>query len=78
MQMSTLESYQYSNNTTMLCIWARERCRLSVWKRLQKKNHKEKTTSLMLNFPLTKNSQQHKTTRRCKTLMKSNIVSIGP
>jgi len=24
MQMSTLDSYQYSNNTTMLCIW-RER-----------------------------------------------------
>jgi len=24
MQMSTLDSYQYSNNTTILCIW-RER-----------------------------------------------------
>jgi len=22
MQMSSLDSYQYSNNTTMLCIWA--------------------------------------------------------
>jgi len=24
MQMSTLDSYQYSNNTTILCIWAWE------------------------------------------------------
>jgi len=30
----------------------------------------------MFNFPLTKSSQQHKTTRHCKTPMKSNIVSI--
>jgi len=22
MQMSTLDSYQYNNNTTLLCIWA--------------------------------------------------------
>jgi len=27
MQMSTLDSYQYSNNTTVLCMWAWERCR---------------------------------------------------
>jgi len=40
--MSTLDSYQYSSNTTILCIWAWERCRRSVWKRLQKKNEKEK------------------------------------
>jgi len=39
---SILDSYQYSNNTTILCIWAWERCRASVWKRLQKKNEKEK------------------------------------
>jgi len=31
--MSTLSSYQYSNNTTILCIWEWERCRPSVWKR---------------------------------------------
>jgi len=31
----------------------------------------------MLNFPLTKSWQQPKTARHCKTLMKSNIVSIG-
>jgi len=31
----------------------------------------------MLNFPLTKSSQQHKTARHGKTPMKSNIVSIG-
>ena len=30
MQMSTVDSYQYSNNTTILCIWARERFRPSV------------------------------------------------
>jgi len=39
---SILDSYQCSNNTTILCIWAWERCRASVWKRLQKKNEKEK------------------------------------
>jgi len=42
MQMSTLGSYQYSNNTKILCIWAWQRCRPCVWKRLQKKNEKEK------------------------------------
>jgi len=31
----------------------------------------------MLNFPLTKSSQQRMTARHCKTPMKSNIVSIG-
>jgi len=31
----------------------------------------------MLNFPLTKISQQRKTARHCETLMKINIVSIG-
>jgi len=40
--MSTVDSYQYSNNTTILCICAWERCRSSLWKRLQKKNEKEK------------------------------------
>jgi len=40
--MSTFDSYQYSNHTTILCIWAWDRCRSSVWKWLQKKNGKEK------------------------------------
>jgi len=31
----------------------------------------------MFNFPLTKSSQQHKTARHSKILMKSNIVCIG-
>jgi len=31
----------------------------------------------MFNFLLTKSSQHIKTARHCKTLMKSNIVSIG-
>ena len=31
----------------------------------------------MINFPLTKSSQQRKTARDCKTPMKRNIVSIG-
>jgi len=42
MQMSTLESYQYINNTTILCIWAWERIRPFVWKRLQKKWKRKK------------------------------------
>jgi len=46
MQMSTLDSCQYSNNTTILCIWAWERFTPSVWKRLQKKDEKEKTILL--------------------------------
>jgi len=42
-----------------------------------KKNEKEKKgTQLMLNFPLTKSSQQRKTARDGKTSMKSNNVSI--
>jgi len=44
MQMSTLDSYQYNNNTTVLCIWAWERCRPSVWKRLQKNEKEENGT----------------------------------
>jgi len=40
--MSTLDSYHYSNNKIVLCIWAWERCRPSLWKWLQKKNEKEK------------------------------------
>jgi len=31
----------------------------------------------MFNIPLTKSSQQRKTARDCKNLMKSNIVSIA-
>jgi len=49
----TLDSCQYSNNTTILCIWAWERFRPSVWKRLQKKWNR-KHRYLMFNFPLTK------------------------
>jgi len=30
MQIVSLDSYQYSNNTTILCIWAWERCRPSL------------------------------------------------
>jgi len=41
--MSTLDSYQHNNNTTILCIWAWERCRPSVWKWLQKRLKKKKT-----------------------------------
>jgi len=48
--MSTLDLYQYSNNTTILCIWAWERCRSSVWKRLQKKNEKKKTWLIDVKF----------------------------
>jgi len=77
MQMSTLDSYQYSSNTTIFCIWAWERFRTSVWKRLQKKWKSKNGTWLMFNFPLTKSSQQRKTDRHCKIPMKSNIVSIG-
>jgi len=47
MQESTPDSYQYSNNTTILCIWAWERCRPSVWKRLWKKNKKWKKRYLI-------------------------------
>ena len=50
---------------TILCIWAWERFRPSVWKLLQKTNEKEKTV-LDVQFPLTKSSQQRKTTRYCK------------
>jgi len=32
MQMSTLDSYQHSNNATILCIWVWERCKPSLWK----------------------------------------------
>jgi len=38
--MSTLDPCQYSSNTTILCIWAWERFRPSLWKWLQKKNEK--------------------------------------
>jgi len=41
MQMPTIESYQYSNNTTMLCIWVWETCRPSLWKWLQKRMKKK-------------------------------------
>jgi len=42
MQMSTLDSYQWSNNTMILCIWAWERCKPSLWKRLRKKNEEKR------------------------------------
>jgi len=35
--MSTLDSYQHSNNTTILCTWVWERCRPSLWKWLRKR-----------------------------------------
>jgi len=41
MQMSTLDSYQYNNDTTILYIWAWKRWRWSLWKCLQKNNKKE-------------------------------------
>jgi len=47
MQISTLDSYQYSKNRTILYIWAWDEYRSSVWKRLQKKNGKEKNGSLL-------------------------------
>jgi len=72
MQMSTLDSWQCSNNTTILCIWAWERFRPSVWKKLQKKKEKKETVLFMFNYPLTKSSQQRKTAKHCKTPMKSN------
>ena len=75
--MSTLlHSYHHSNNTTMLIIWAWERCRTSVWKRLQKNKKEKNGTWLMFNLPLTKSSQQRKIARHCRTPMKSNVVSI--
>jgi len=44
MQMSTVDSYQYSNNnnTTLLCTWAWERCGPSVRKWLQKRMKKKR------------------------------------
>ena len=46
-------------------------------KAVTKKERKRKETVLKYNFSLTKSSQQRKTARHYKTLMKSNIVSIG-
>jgi len=77
MQMFTLDSYQHSNNTTILCIWAWGRCRPSVWKRLQNKNEKQKNGTLMYNFSLIKSSLQRKPARHYKNPMKINIVGIG-
>ena len=48
-QMSTLDPYQYSSNTTILCIWAWERCRPSLWKWLQK-NEKQKRYLIDVKF----------------------------
>jgi len=69
MQMSTLDSYQHSSNRTILCTWQWERCRPSVWKRLQNKKEKEKNGTSMYNLSLMKSSLQR------KTAMKSKIVS---
>jgi len=41
--MSAPDSYQYSNNTTMLCTWAWEGCRPSLWKCLHERMKKKKT-----------------------------------
>ena len=62
---------------TILCIWAWESFRPSVWKRLQKKEWKRKKRYLMFNFRWQKSSQQRKTARYCKIPMKSKIVSFG-
>jgi len=71
MQISTLDSYKYSNNTTVSYIWAREIQGVSM-------TAFQKNGSLLtFNSPLAKSSQQRKTARHCKTPMKSNIVSIG-
>ena len=40
--MSTLGSYQCSNNTTIMCIWAWERFNHSLWKWLQKTNERKR------------------------------------
>jgi len=72
MQMSTLDSYQYSNNTTILCIRAWERFRPSVWKWLQKMN--ERTD---IQFFADKELATTQDLRHYKSPMKSNIVSIG-
>jgi len=40
--MSTLDPYRYNSNTTILCTWAWERCRSSLWKWLQKRIKKKK------------------------------------
>ena len=77
MLMSTLDSYQHTNNTTILCIWVWERCRPSVWNRLPKRLKKKKRYLIDVQISTDKSSQQHKTARHWKATMKSNIVSIG-
>ena len=42
--------YEYSSNMTILCIWAWERCRPSLWKWLQIKNEKEKRYLIDVQF----------------------------
>jgi len=48
--MSTQNPYEYSSNTTILCIWACERYRPSLCKWLQKKNEKEKRYLIDVHF----------------------------
>jgi len=74
--MSTLAPYEYSSDTTIVCIWVWERCRPSLWKWLQKKNEKEKRYLLMFNFPLTKSLQQGKKTARKKQYFQYCILCL--
>ena len=48
---------------------------LRLW--LQEKNEKERTALSWCSIFQTKSSQQRKTARHCRTLRKSNIVSVG-
>jgi len=77
MQMSTLDSYQYSNNTTILCIWS-ERDAGRLYESGYKKGMKKKKRYLTdIQFFTDKSSHQRKTARHYYPPMKSNIVSIG-
>jgi len=67
--MSTLDSYQHNNNTTILCIWAWERCRPSVWKWLQKRLKKKKT---VLNWYSNFHRQKLATTQDRQALKNSD------
>jgi len=61
--MSTLDPYEYSRNTTILYIWAWERCKPSYESDYKKRMKKKNGAWLMFNFPMTKSSQQGKTAR---------------
>jgi len=63
-----LDPYQYNNNTKILRIWAWERCRPSVCKRLQKENKIEKN-GIGIQFSIDKKLA---TSQDRKTLQNSN------